>query len=323
VTSPLLIRTAGERIRVESSGEFRSLILEAGVPDESSDPPGLTVIVDSHRQPFDVTGWAVGGRGIWTRPGEAVVRNACSSGFDMHVAISANDPTFTFRWRPPARERAASSVLRSRTRLLQRSVLIQYPAMWRAALRDRAPIHASGCTVGPLTVLITGASGVGKTTLVAGEIKAGEHAVSDNLLVTDGQAAWGVVEPMRSESGSGRRMAHGRREAELLGRVPMLRPNHLLLLRRHPGRRDVQVRACAPEEGTRALIAATYQAGELRRFWSFVAVLAGATGLGPPHPPVSARCRDLASSVECLEMTVAGPPARLRDLLRMEEVTRA
>jgi hypothetical protein len=213
-------------------------------------------------------------------------------------------------------------VLRSRGRLRFRAALIQFPAMWRAVLRGRAPLHAPACTAGPRTVLLTGASGVGKSTLIAQEVEAGGRAVSDNVVVTDGHTVWGLVEPMRSEGGSGRRMPHGRRETNLAGRVPMLRPDHLVVLRRGH-RLSGNVRPCDPAKAARVLVTSTYMAGELRRFWSFAATLAAVTDLGPPHPPVARRARDLADSLVCLEGTLPPRRAGLQELLGAQELTPA
>jgi hypothetical protein len=320
VTSPLTLRTAGELVRIESGPPFLPLILECGIPDDSADPPTLTVEVAEDHRPFDVTGWDRVARDIWVRNRAAVVRNVCSSGFDMILNTMDPEPRFTFRWRPPRRERAATILLPTRARLLHRAVLVQYPSMWRAALRNRAPLHASACTAGALTVLLAGPGGAGKSTLVAREVASGGHAVSDNLVVTDGHTVWGVVEPMRTEGDLGRRTSHGRREAQLPGRVSDLRPDHVIVLRRGSGQARNGVRPCEPKEAARALTASTYVAGELRRFWGFVAALAVATDMGPPHPAVADRARDLAASTLCLEATLPTVGLGIRELLGVEEV---
>lgn len=323
MTALLWMHTAGELVRVRAGRRFRSMVLESGVPDEPSDDYDLAVTVEQDRQPFDVTGWEMMDRSTWTSGDKAVVRNVCSSGFDMLVTNGeGHQPAFTFRWRPPRRERVASRLLPSRARLLSRAVLIQYPAMWRGVLRGRAPVHAPACTAGGRTVLLTGPAGVGKSTLIAREVEAGGHAVSDNLAVTDGRSVWGVVEPTRSDNGSGRRMPHGRREMPLPGRVPVLRPDHLVVLRRGT-ERSPRTRPCDPEEAARLLIASTYIAGELRRFWSFAAAMAEATGLGPPHPPVAERARDLAHSLVCVEGTLPSDRIGIQELFAHQELTPA
>jgi hypothetical protein len=322
VTSPFVLRTAGERVRVQADARFRPMIDECGVLSRPTGDFDLSVKVENERRAFDVTGWETAGRDIWTRGDETVVRNVCSSGFDMLLQNAETQPGFTFRWRPQRRERVAYTLLRSRARLRFRAVLIQFPAMWRAVLRGRAPLHAPACTAGPRTVLLTGASGVGKSTLIAHEVEAGGHAVSDNIVVTDGRTVWGLVEPVRSEDGSGRRMPHGRRETELRGRVPELQPDHLVLLRRSH-RSSGDVRRCEPETAARVLIASTYMAGELRRFWSFVATLAAATQLGPPHPPVTSLARDLAHSLVCVDATLPADRVGIQELLGTRELATA
>ena len=77
-------------------------------------------------------------------------------------------------------------MLRARARLLLRAVLLQYPALWRSQLRGRAPLHASVCGLGAAdgpAVLLAGPGGVGKSTLVHGELLNGALATCDNLCV--------------------------------------------------------------------------------------------------------------------------------------------
>ena len=53
------------------------------------------------------------------------------------------------------------------------------------------------------------------------------------------------------------------------------------------------IRPLSPDEAARALVAGTYMAGELRRFWPFAATLALATGIGPVHPDVNGKLAGL------------------------------
>jgi hypothetical protein len=142
-------------------------------------------------------------RGAWCRRGQVVIGDACSSGLDLQVTAGEPSLDVVARWRPSGRERAAAAVLRARARLLLRAVLLQYPALWRSQQRGRAPLHASVCSLGPAegsggqTVMLAGPGGIGKSTLVHGELLSGAACTCDNLCVSDGQYAWGVVEPLR------------------------------------------------------------------------------------------------------------------------------
>jgi len=81
--------------------------------------------------------------------------------------------------------------------------------------------------------------------------------------------------------------------------VPVLEPTVLVVLARGTGYR---VEACRPETAARALIASTYAAGELRRYWGVHALLALGTGIGPAHPPVSETVTAFASRLRCLRV---------------------
>jgi hypothetical protein len=71
-------------------------------------------------------------------------------------------------------------------------------------------------------------------------------------------------------------------------------------------------------EAARELVAGTYMAGELRRFWSFAGTLSLATGTGPAHPDVSGIAASLADRLPCFEVRMAhGSPAPIGELLSL------
>lgn len=334
------LRTAGERVelicavpriaRVLAEGAAGQLV-ELGA-DGTASPgagrPDVRVTVERGSAAFDLTGWRVLTRGAWHRPGQVIMRDACSSGLDLMV--TAGDPTLEVaaRWRPPVAGRLAAALLRARGRLLIRAVLLQYPALWRSQQRGRTPLHASACDIGPdgPTVLLAGPGGVGKSTLVYGELTRGAIATCDNLCVSDGRSAWGVVEPLRvpaSRAGRGgragrarrgRRMPHGRREAPWPVRADSLLPDRLIVVVRD-GCGTSTATPCDPAEAARHLAAGTYMAGELRRYWAFAATLALGTGAGDCHPPVAETAAALSARLPCLKVVLGDrPSAPLRDL---------
>lgn len=312
-----VLATAGELVDVHSSLRWASDLISEGACGELGGhelaPPTMSVVVEADRGAFPIANWEPLMRGAWRFGREVVIQNVCSSGFDMLVRPSPPRPEFIFRWRPSAKSRAVT-VLRSRFRLLARAVLLQYPAMWQAGSQGRVPLHGSVLTNGTVTPLVVGPGGSGKSTLLFREIESGGRATSDNLCVTDGTSAWGVVEPLRVEGGSGRRMPHGRRERPLYGRLAELLPDHVVVLRRAEA--DVsEVRPYDPDLAARVLIGGTYMAGELRRYWSFAATLAAGTGLGPAHPAVCQVSQALCENLPCVEASIA-----LRDQTSMSQL---
>jgi hypothetical protein len=317
------LSTAGERLEIGCSLPWVADLIGEGAAGELArlDTAGasLHVQVEADRGPFDTRGWPLLTRGAWRRGPEVVVENACTSGFDLRLICTPTHASFTYRWRPPARDRAAAHVLRSRFHLLARSVLIQYPALWWAGTRGRAPLHASACTSGDSTSLLTGASGVGRSTLVLHEVSSGGRATGDNLSVADGTTVWGLVEPLRVEGGSGRRMPHGRSEARLQGRADSLVPDSIVVLRRGASD-DPSLVACSAGDAARALVASTYMAGELRRYWAFAATLSAGTGIAPPHPLIAEVASALAAALPCRSLVFARSSGmRLSELLALEE----
>jgi hypothetical protein len=175
---------------------------------------------------------------------------------------------------------------------------MQYPILWWAGVKGGVPLHVSALSVDGQCVVLAGPSGVGKSTLMADAAKAGARAVSDNLCVCFGSTLYGVLEPLRTEDGTGRRMPHGRRESIWRQRLERLRAKRILVLSLG-AETDVAMVPIRADEAARAIAAGTYAAGELRRYWAFASTLALGTGLGPAHPPVVACARDLADGLPC------------------------
>ena len=318
-----LLHTAGERVELTCALPWIADALTEGAAGQLTPvddaAPGIRVTVERDSAAFDVTGWRVLTRDAWCREDQVVIRNACSSGLDLRIAAGEPTVELTARWRPAGRERALAAVARSRARLLLRAVLLQYPALWRSQQRGRVPLHASVLRLAAdgRVVMLAGPGGVGKSTLVHGELLNGAVPICDNVCVSDGRDAWGLVEPLRLPAeigaGKGRRMPYGRREAAWLRRTDQLAPDLLVALARgsQPG-----VTRCDPAVAARQLTAGTYMAGELRRYWAFAATLALGTGLGSSHPPVEQVARELSERLPCVQVTLGDRPgAPLRELL--------
>jgi hypothetical protein len=305
----LCLETAGERLSFDCSLPWVAELIAEGAAGELREagardaPASVTVQVEADRSSFDTRGWEPLARGCWRREREVVVENAGTAGFDLHVRSTPESSDFTYRWRPPLRDRAVAQVLRSRFHLLARAMLIQYPALWTAGTRGRAPLHASACVAGAATPLLSAPSGIGRSTLLLRELDAGAAATGDNLAVGDGETVWGLVEPLRVEGGSGRRMPYGRNEAQMRNRAHALTPDSVIILRRD--RSDqASLSTCSAESAARSLVTSTYMAGELRRYWPFAATLAAGTGVDPPHPPVAKVAAAFAASLPCLSLTL-------------------
>jgi hypothetical protein len=319
-----LLHTAGERVELTCAVPWIADILTEGAAGQLTAADGTTpdvrVTVERCSAAFDVTGWRVLTRDAWCRQGTVVIADACSSGLDIQATVGGRSLDVVARWRPSGRERAAAAVLRARARLLLRAGLLQYPALWRSQQRGRVPLHASVCGLGAAagqTVMLAGPGGVGKSTLVHGELVSGATCTCDNLCVSDGRYAWGVVEPLRlpaeTHGGKGRRMPHGRREAAWPRRADRMQPDRLVVLARGD---EPAVTPCSPTLAARHLVAGTYMAGELRRYWAFAATLALGTGLGGSHPPVQVIADALSTRLPCLRVTLGDHPgAPLRELL--------
>jgi len=320
--STALLHTAGNRVAVHGSETVvRSLTAAAGGPERSSlaaaDVPNVVLSVESDRHPFTTDGFEVVTRGAWAiGSSEVVLESVGGSGFDQRWVIEADGLRVTSRWRPSLQEAAVARLLPARHRALSSQVLLHYPALWFAVQRGFVPLHVSVVEIGGVVVLLAGAGGVGKSTLVSRALADGARATCDNLAVCDGATAYGVAEPLRLETGAGRRAAHGRREQAWPHRVRSLPPELVVVLRRGTQEKP-ELREVSPVDAARGIVAGTYAAGELRRFWSIAAVVASATGRGPVHPPIEQIASRLANRLPCVELRLGREPgAGLTDLLR-------
>ena len=316
------VTTAGEHVVVDCNVAWLSTLLADAVAGELAETAGsgetVRLQVQADRRPFDRDGWELVGRGAWAAPPRAVIEDACSSGFDLQVDPRGSVLHVAARYRPAPRTRAANTLLGARFRLLAAQTLLHYPALWWASVRGRVPLHVS-VTVGAGGVtMIAGPGGVGKSTMLAAGLKRGDRATADNLCACDARHAYGVAEPLRVDGGRGRAVAtHGRSEYALPGRVPSLEPDRLVVLRRANGSR-ASAGPLSSAEAVRELVAGTYMAGELRRYWAFAGTLALATGIGPAHPDVLGIATALADRLPCFEVRMAhGSPAPIGDLLSL------
>lgn len=317
------VTTAGERVTIDCRVPRFTALMEAatgdGLPEGSATGETVHLEIQRERGPFGHLGWALVARGVWSAPPAALLIDACSSGFDLLIEPVGQTLQVAARYRPAARVRALNGALAGRFRQLAAQTLLHYPALWWASQRGRVPLHASAMEDGGSVTLLAGPSGVGKSTLLAAGLSRGAVATADNLCACDTRSAYGLVEALRVEGG-GRApaAAHGRREYPWPRRVPSLDPDQLVVLRRAAAGSPCGARPLGPEESARELVAGTYMAGELRRFWPFAATLALATGIGSPHPDVTGVASALAARLPCLELRLSRRTAEpLSELLGM------
>jgi hypothetical protein len=302
-----VLLTAGEVVEVDASGSWATEVvndLPPRVPGPHDEPPTVRVRDGWPEQRLG-RGRRMG-RGITAYDGTIALTSACSSGVDLDVRTTDEVVSVLADRRPTIREATVHRLLPDRARLLTADVLLHYPAIWRSGWRGRAPLHAGALVVGGLGVLVVGASGVGKSTLALAEVASGATFVSDNLVVSDGRSAWGLLEPVRAAGGAGARTTHGRRLAEVPPRRLVTQLDLVVVLRRDGS--QMQAREITPDVAARELTAGTYAAGELRRYWGFAATLAAGTGRGPVHPPVAAVAQQVCSAVPCLELDLGDRP---------------
>ena len=304
--------SAGENVGVHSElGWVARLVARAvGVPESTMDEASsivdgettVAVRIESDGAAFDTTGMRPVTRGAHSDGRRTVLRDVGGSGFDLMLTADERLDV-TVRYRPGYQVRAANALLSSRFALLAGQVLVHYPVLWRAGWRGRVPLHASVVATPAGTALLAGPGGVGKSTVLARALAQGGTATADNLCAADETTCYGLSEPLRTDAAgaAGHRTSHGRVESALPGRVPALAPDRIVVLERGP---RTEITAIEPARAARALVAGTYAGGELRRYWSFAATMALATGRGPAHPPVAAVAAAYAQRLPCARVVV-------------------
>jgi hypothetical protein len=322
------VRSGGEVVAVDSELAWVTRLVARATgglppaperPAPADPPPTVRLRVEADTAPFDRTGLRPITRGAYGGWRRAVLHNAGGSGFDL--ALLAGDPlVVTARYRPSPTVRAANRLLARRFGLLAGQVLVHYPVLWRAGWRERVPLHACVVHTGAGTPLLAGPGGVGKSTLLAAILATGGTAISDNLCCADARACFGIAEPLRVDAAGARagRTSHGRVERPLAGRVDTLCPDRVVVLERGP---RTEIGPIEPWAAARVIVAGTYAAGELRRYWAFAASLALATGCGPAHPPIDAIARAYAARLPCVRVRVGDGDAVTAEQLCGEVLT--
>ncbi|KRE97503.1 hypothetical protein ASG76_01955 [Nocardioides sp. Soil774] len=324
-TDGILLESAGQRLVVcDPRGRLAAAMTSAaGTTFAEAHPrtglPDIVEHVETGRRGFSTAEMSPVTRGVWADDaGDTVVESVGGSGFTQHWSVDDDRLRIRTRWAPSPAESAAASLLRPRFDALRAQVLLHYPVLWWAVVKGMAPLHVSLLEVDGINVLMAGPGGVGKSSLVARELAAGASAVCDNLAASDGWTVHGVRESLRlpaemASGAGGRRTTHGRREERWHGRVDSLRPDVVVVVSRGQAP-SATVRPIAPEEARHALVAGTFGAGELRRFWSLAAMLSLGTRRGPAVAPVEAVAGTLTQRLPCFRLDLGarpGPPLRV------------
>jgi hypothetical protein len=314
-------RTAGVHVQVDATdAHWLHIVREACAGQEApTTRPDVHVSVNQSSGPFDLRGYRPLTRGAWAGRQSVVLVDACGSGVDLEVMPTDMELRVIAHPHPTWRHRLLGAAAPDRQVLLQRAAVIQYPALWWAGVKGLVPLHVSAALAAGQGVLVAGPGGVGKSTLMA-SIDRPDRPVSDNLCVADAANVHGVLEPARGETGSGRRMPHGRREMPWADRLESVAVERILVLRRGIQSEPI-VRRLDTATTSRELTAGTYAAGELRRYWAFAATLALGTGMGPAHPPVSAAADELARAIPACEVVLPSPRGTtLRSILAKADI---
>lgn len=302
----MIIHTGGEVVSIASELPWALRMIARGVA--VPEPAGQTsatvrLTIESSSKPFDTAGMRTITRGTSASGRRAVMTNAGGSGLDLLIDATDESLSVRARYRPGVFLRAANTVLDARFELLACQVLVHYPVFWRASWRGRVPLHASVIATHAGVPLLAGPGGVGKSTVLSNARRSGAVATADNLCCAGLDLCHGIAEPLRTDVGDdhGTKTSHGRVARPFGRRELALAPDRIVVLERGP---KTEVTSISSKDAARALIAGTYAAGELRRYWAYAATLALATGRGPAHPPIGEIATGLTSCLPCLRVCV-------------------
>jgi hypothetical protein len=299
--------SGGELVELSSDLAWTTRLIEQNVgmfTTVGGDAPSVRIAVERSTAPFSTAGLRVLTRGAYAGVNHVVLTDVGGSGFDMRFEICDDVLDVVARYRPGNMTRAANVALAERFGLLTSQVLVHYPVLWRASWRGRVPLHASAFRASAGTPLLAGPGGIGKSTILSAALRDGATATADNLCCADETSCYGLMEPLRTDAhrgARGPRTSHGRVSRPFGDREPMLSPDRIVVLERGL---ETSITRIAPSEAVRALVAGTYAAGELRRYWAIAATLSLGTGCGPVHPPIEGVASDMAASVPCVRVRV-------------------
>jgi hypothetical protein len=324
------VRSAGQAVVVHSGGRavHRDLLAAAGNPDQTLVPPttsapDVEIWVERDRHDFDGKASTLVTDGVRVEPDTGVVISSMGGSRHAQWWSAGERLRVCSRLRRRLPERAAL-VPPARRRALDAQMVMHYPTLWWAGVQGLVPLHAAVVALDDVVVMLAGPSGIGKTALLSAAVRDGVPAMCDSIAVSDGTCTHGLAQPMRvaapTTSRAHRAGSVGAHTIRVRGdspwgdRLPALVPDVIVTVRLGGDRG--RVRAAPPTVVARSLVAGTFAAGELDRYWPLCAILALATGLGPAVPPVAEVARKLTERVPCLELTLgARPGASLHDLL--------
>src|SRR3954449_13215981 len=128
-------QTAGETIAFASDlDRIEALIATCVQPLDRTRDASVSIRIEADRTPFATEGWEVLARSAMVRDGTVVLRDVCTSGFAMRMRATSTSAEFVFR-RTRSQTRLLNAALPARGKLIARSALVQYPAMWWAGTR--------------------------------------------------------------------------------------------------------------------------------------------------------------------------------------------
>ena len=197
--------------------------------------------------------------------------------------------------------------------------LVYYPVFWRLRRRGIFPMHGAGIVTGERAIVVAGAQGTGKSTLVAQLLAGGGSAfLSDNILLRDRDRVYPCHEPLRIDTGMLARMPHletllepldvpvplGRRAFNVARRVyrESAAPDVVLVPRM--SRAATGLRPIAREAVMDRMREFNMLADEVRSFEVFASVLGAATGAAGVRDEDTRALEALLSHARCFELTI-------------------